>query len=186
MKNHYLNIIFLAAISLVISGCSGNVRETLGIKKAAPDEFMVLSHPPLSIPPEFNLEPPESGATSVRQSDTVQKAKETLFGETNSSGSTSSSTGEQTLLKKIGKSDPNIRDLLRKENQRDTLTETGEKKGFIDKLTDLTNKKKDPLVDADAERERLNQNKAEGKPVTEGKVPTLKQETESVLDQLLE
>jgi hypothetical protein len=45
-----------------LTACGGsNVRETLGLNRAAPDEFKVVSRPPLSVPPEFFLEPPRPG-----------------------------------------------------------------------------------------------------------------------------
>lgn len=56
--------IWLCAISAALAGCSGgdNVREVLGINRSAPDEFAVVSRPPLSVPPDFRLVTPKPGA----------------------------------------------------------------------------------------------------------------------------
>lgn len=43
---------------LSLTACSDNVKRDLGIKKMAPDEFTVISHPPLVSPPDFELEEP--------------------------------------------------------------------------------------------------------------------------------
>ena len=56
------------AILLLLSGCSNDIKSTLGIRKEAPDEFTVISYPPLSVPPEFNLEPPSSETSEVMPS----------------------------------------------------------------------------------------------------------------------
>ena len=42
--------------ALALSACDGgSVANTLGMNIEAPDEFTVVSRPPLSLPPEFNL-----------------------------------------------------------------------------------------------------------------------------------
>tara|TARA_B100001179_G_C18519824_1_gene372262 strand:+ start:341 stop:982 length:642 start_codon:yes stop_codon:yes gene_type:complete len=51
----------LIVMVLTACGSGGNVRQTLGLNKSAPDEFKVVSRPPLSVPPEFFLEPPRPG-----------------------------------------------------------------------------------------------------------------------------
>lgn len=48
-------VLFLICIS-ILSGC-GLTRRDLGLEKETPDEMLVVSRAPLSIPPEFNLRP---------------------------------------------------------------------------------------------------------------------------------
>ena len=48
-------VLFLICVS-ILSGC-GLTRSDLGLEKATPDEMLVVSRAPLSIPPEFNLRP---------------------------------------------------------------------------------------------------------------------------------
>ncbi len=44
---------------LVLSACSQSTKQKLGLAKQAPNEFMVVSKPPLSLPPEYDLRPVE-------------------------------------------------------------------------------------------------------------------------------
>ena len=46
-----LSIIFCS----LLASCSNDIRSTLGMRKSAPDEFVVISNPALSVPPEFQL-----------------------------------------------------------------------------------------------------------------------------------
>ncbi len=43
----------------VLGACSQSTKQKLGLAKQAPNEFMVVSKPPLSLPPEYNLRPVE-------------------------------------------------------------------------------------------------------------------------------
>jgi len=54
----------LAGAILILSGCSSTSR-ALGLKKSTPNEFNILTKAPLVIPPEYNLRPPEPGASSA-------------------------------------------------------------------------------------------------------------------------
>lgn len=65
---------------LALSACGGDVRESLGLTRESPDEFVVVSRPPLAVPPEFKLIPPEPGKQGPRHS-TEDMAKSALFGE---------------------------------------------------------------------------------------------------------
>lgn len=145
-------------IVLIMSGCSGGgIRKTLGVDKKAPDEFMVLSRPPLSVPPEFNLDPPSDGDTKSRS--TSLEAKEAIFSTSNTNTPKSESTGESIILNKAGadSTDQNIRDLLKKDKE-DAQKQEAEK-GYLDKIVDpikgvFTTDKPD-VIDPEAEKERL-------------------------------
>jgi hypothetical protein len=81
MHRHYVYSLFF----LALAGCaSGEVRETLGINRTAPDEFVIVSRPPLSVPPEFSLIPPDSetsaGNNSARATSSAETAREALLG----------------------------------------------------------------------------------------------------------
>jgi Protein of unknown function (DUF3035) len=62
---------------LGLSGCS-NVKQIVGIDQPAPDEFAVESNAPLTIPPDFNLRPPEPGAPRPHQVTAAEKAQEII------------------------------------------------------------------------------------------------------------
>ena len=49
-------MVFFACVA-VLSACGGNAKEKLGLKRSAPNEFMVTPRAPLSLPPEYDLLP---------------------------------------------------------------------------------------------------------------------------------
>lgn len=64
----------------MLAACSGSsVTETLGLNREAPDEFVVVSRPPLSVPPDFNLLPPEEGKAGPAAT-TSELARTSLLG----------------------------------------------------------------------------------------------------------
>ena len=109
---------------LLCAACtSGEVRDNLGMNRAAPDEFKVVSRPPLSVPPEFYMRPPEPGAPPRITGSTEEQAESLLLrrGEPSRPRSLEemvrgpadtavgvvmskplASTGESTLLSKAG------------------------------------------------------------------------------------
>ena len=55
------SVLSVTLLLAFLTGC-GEVRSMLGQNKQPPDEFAVLSQPPLSIPPNITLRTPEPGA----------------------------------------------------------------------------------------------------------------------------
>ncbi|MBQ8465088.1 MAG: DUF3035 domain-containing protein [Alphaproteobacteria bacterium] len=49
--------IIISSVCLVMLCSCGLTKKDLGLEKNAPDEMMVVSRAPLSIPPEFGLRP---------------------------------------------------------------------------------------------------------------------------------
>ena len=66
-------------ISLFLSSCS-SVRKSAGVTRKSLDEFKVVENPPLVIPPDFNLLPPDQ--LEKKNIDNVESelAREILFG----------------------------------------------------------------------------------------------------------
>jgi len=46
---------------LLVGGCT-SIRQMVGLDRVGPDEFAVESRAPLTIPPDFELRPPQAGA----------------------------------------------------------------------------------------------------------------------------
>ena len=61
-------------MGVLLAGCS-NWKQTLGIEPTSPDEFAVESRAPLTIPPDFNLRPPEPGAGRPQETSVASKAQ---------------------------------------------------------------------------------------------------------------
>jgi Protein of unknown function (DUF3035) len=95
----------MALSALALSACSGGgVQHALGMGKQAPDEFAVVSRAPLIIPPDFDLRPPEPGASRPMVGTTEDQARATLLGQSQvqaasaSDQATGSTGGEATGL----------------------------------------------------------------------------------------
>ena len=65
--------------SLFIVSCS-KVRESAGVNRKNIDEFAVIENPPLIIPPDFNLMPPDQLEEKSLDNEESELAKEILFG----------------------------------------------------------------------------------------------------------
>lgn len=109
----------LVALAL-LSGCA-DVREMMGFSREGPDEFAVVTHQPLVIPPDFRLRPPRPGevveeqARVQAQEEAREEAEEVLFSRPGAAESsdpappaTESSegltSGEAALLEEIERS----------------------------------------------------------------------------------
>ena len=73
--------IFLLIITsiLILSSC-GTVRDSAGVNRKVIDEYSVIENPPLVIPPDFNLLPPEQISSKDILDTDNELAKEILFG----------------------------------------------------------------------------------------------------------
>ena len=76
MKNILIIVLFS---SLFIVSCS-KVRESAGVHRKNIDEFGVIENPPLIIPPDFNLLPPDQLEEKNLDNEESELAKEILFG----------------------------------------------------------------------------------------------------------
>ena len=189
-----LSIVFPMVIALGLTACGGSeIRKTLGLEKKAPDEFTVISKPPLAIPPNFSLRPPKPGAVRPQDLDPNVQAQKSVFGSdpdklgqitrftTAGNVPMSKSQGEISLLQLAGidQRDSNIRELLKQETS--VLTEREAR--FVDQLIFW----QDPaepgvVVDPTAEAKRIQENQAIGEPVTEGSTPIIRRRSKAILE----
>lgn len=191
----------LLLLPLLLAACEsgGGMRETLGLTRDAPDEFTVVSRPPLSVPPDFSLRPPNPGEEPRGAAPDAQ-ARSLLTGkpvpENNPdklvapNGETAVtpvvrndtlSGGASSLLKRAGadKADEGIRSKLG--DDRRPENETG-MKTLLEQIDGKDTA--EPVVDPQKEAERLRSNKDAGKPVTEGDVPEEKVKKRSLIDRI--
>lgn len=196
MKKH----LTLCLLLTLLSACEGDMRNTLGLTRDAPDEFVVVSRPPLTVPPEFTLRPPRPGE-APRGIPTDEQARSLITGKTpgladpaklEQSSVTTAVTpvvqsdalsgGASSLLKRAGvaSADDGIREKL----GQDALTPRDDIKAktLMDQLTGAD--KAEPVVDAKKESERLRSNKDTGKPLNEGEIPVEKKGTDALIDRI--
>ncbi|MDY0240892.1 MAG: DUF3035 domain-containing protein [Rhodospirillaceae bacterium] len=166
-----LGVVILA---LLVSSCS-DAKRVLGYERSVPDEFSVVSRAPLSQPPDYSLRPPQPGAPRPQEGMVRDQARNMLL-SSRSGGATENfadrSTGEQALLSQAGadRALPDIRKVVNEETT--SLIEADN--SFTDKIL-FWQKKPLPgeALDAKGERQRLQDNAALGKSVSDGETPQI-------------
>ena len=107
------NILFIVLFcSLFVVSCS-KVRESAGVNRKNIDEFAVIENPPLIIPPDFNLLPPDQLEEKNLDNEESELAKEILFGlsdETDTNNSKSSTMENILSQSNAFEIDKSIRD----------------------------------------------------------------------------
>lgn len=103
----------LALCAAVATGCSSD--GPLGGNRNAPDEFAILTKPPLTVPPDYALRPPRPGETRPEELSTSERTQQLILGDTSSAPP---SNGELALIQAAGavEVDPSIRAILAAEN----------------------------------------------------------------------
>lgn len=93
-----LKLAALVGLSLAITGCA-RTSKALGLTKAAPNEFNILTKAPLVIPPEYALVPPKVGESSFENNYSQDAARQALIGNIDAA---EPSQGEIILMSKAG------------------------------------------------------------------------------------
>ena len=76
MKIKYFIVL---SVVLTLNACS-EVRDSAGVTRKSIDEFQVVENPPLIIPPDFNLLPPDQLEEKNIDDEEKELAQEILFG----------------------------------------------------------------------------------------------------------
>lgn len=93
-------MITLAALIVATGGTAcQSTTKALGLNSAAPNEFNILTKAPLVVPPEYNLRPPQVGASSAENNYSQQAARRALIGDIDEAEPT---RGEIVLMTKAG------------------------------------------------------------------------------------
>lgn len=166
----------LLIISLLttLSACSGDVKDTLGMRKTAPDEFVVISNPPLSVPPQFDLPDPNSEETIKSTPEQNKPVSTTPTALTKDELKFIDSLGAKSALTDTKK-------IIEKERLEQKKADS--KKGVVSKtFSKISGSSSEPVINPVSERERITENNKEGKPLNEGKV---KNKEESTLKRIL-
>ncbi|MGF1627364.1 MAG: DUF3035 domain-containing protein [Alphaproteobacteria bacterium] len=160
------------AAAVAVTGCS-DLSQAIGLsRRTPPDEFQVVTHAPLSLPPEFALRPPAPGETGPGTTTPQAQARAAVTGSTGApTGSTTQ--GENALLATAGAIgvDPSIRLTIDAESRIESES-TGS--GLADFL--LFWRETPPagvIVDAAGEAQRIRENQAAGRPITAGETPVI-------------
>tara|TARA_Y100001936_G_scaffold238598_1_gene270614 strand:+ start:229 stop:771 length:543 start_codon:yes stop_codon:yes gene_type:complete len=171
----------LAIIIVSLNACGGDGPLGLG-KKESPDEFAVVSHSPLAVPPDYSLRPPRPGAERPGERAVRDVAADELFGKTKNIA-VEPSAGEQAILTGANalNPDPNIREEIEK---RFSIYEEDEE-GFFQSIKFWEKESaEESIIDAGAEADRLRENEVLGKPPNEGQLEKTREAEKSLLEDL--
>lgn len=110
-----VKLISCAILCAVCAACAS--RDALDNR--GPDEYMVMSNPPLVLPPDFALRAPEKQSADAAPNALEQKIKKDAAAKNGAMKAPSSLTdGERAMLGKTGAGDENIRETLAQDREK--------------------------------------------------------------------
>ncbi|MDC0057610.1 DUF3035 domain-containing protein [Pelagibacteraceae bacterium] len=162
-------LILILTCSLFIVSCS-KVRESAGVNRKSIDEFAVIENPPLVIPPDFNLLPPEQLEEKNLDKAESDLAKEILFGLEGKENNNNSevSTMENILSQSnVDETDNSIRDEIDEQfaSEKKSLS-----KSWDDEIE---------ILDSIAESERIRNNLLNNEIQSNEEIPKVKVKNQS-------
>ncbi|NDH62830.1 MAG: DUF3035 domain-containing protein [Alphaproteobacteria bacterium] len=181
-------VTLLAVGALALGGC-GAFENLGGGKKVSPDEFKIVSHSPLTMPPNAELRPPRPGEPRPQEVTPSEQAREALAPQTagrpqrGGGANTPPAPGgasEQALVAKAGQGgiDPNIRSRV----NTDTRTINDSDKSFVDSLIFWQDSPPSGVVlDPEKEQQRLRDAQAAGQ-TPAGPTPTITRRKRGLLE----
>ncbi|MDP4795892.1 MAG: DUF3035 domain-containing protein [Rhodospirillales bacterium] len=188
MVRRFIGIAMMLALALTLSACE-SAKKVMSQQKDAPDEFVVYQRPPISLPPEFSLHPPDAGSSGPQAISPTDQARAALLQQTprlqdKAPANPNLSDGLNAIMAKTGAStaDPSIREVVNSE----TSILSKEDKRLADKMIFWVDDKpyQGTVVDAEKEQQRIRETQALGKSITEGETPQVKKTrgTKGLLD----
>src|SRR6478672_10075166 len=168
-RTRLITLCLVALGPVALGGCSA-FENLGGGKKVSPDEFKIVSHSPLTMPPNAELRPPRPGEPRPQETTPSDQAKEALSPamagrvQAQAKAPPSGAPGdasEQSLVAKAsaGGVDPNIRSQV----NQDTRVLAEKDNTFIDSLIFWQDKPPPGVVlDPAKEQQRLRESQASG------------------------
>jgi|SRR5579883_1741479 hypothetical protein len=193
LKTFVSPIAAIAVAALALGGCSA-FENLGGAKKVSPDEFKIVSHSPLTMPPNAELRPPRPGEPRPQETSPSDQAKEALSptlaarvaATTPQPGQPkppprAGDASETALVARASQGvavDPNIRAQV----NRDTRVIADQNTSFIDSLIFWQDKPPPgTILDPIKEQQRLREAQATGKPST-APTPTIVRRKRGLLE----
>jgi hypothetical protein len=128
-----------------------------------PNEFLVVSKPPLTVPPEYNLRPPAPGQARPQELSPEAQARVAVFGVDFGQGA---SQGEKLFIKDAG--GDAVDRTVRNQVDFDSAQLLRKGRNFTDMILNFGGTPREPLIDPAAEAERLKAEEESLKTVTGG------------------
>jgi hypothetical protein len=177
--------LLLTGTALTLAGCSGNsdtLSRTFGLTRDAPDEFMVTTRAPLSMPPDFSLRPPRPGAPRPMEQSERTQAEEALVPQTAlGTPQGGDSAGQNALVQAAGPTPPAQ---IRQQVDSDARMQQADT-SFVSKLLFWqTPPEPGTVVDPQKEAQRIRQNAALGESQDNGDTPIIQPRKKGLLEDL--
>lgn len=93
-----LTLALFATTALSLTACS-SLKQSVGLTKVVPDEFVTVASAPLVVPPEYGLTPPSPGQPRPQELAPESAARQILLGQRQAVTRTG---GEQALVNQAG------------------------------------------------------------------------------------
>ncbi|MDB5384036.1 MAG: hypothetical protein JWO26_3668 [Rhodospirillales bacterium] len=184
MSKHLRLVPLALGLALALPACGSGTSRFLGLTRDAPDEFVVVTRAPLSMPPDMtgSLPTPRPGAGRPMERSSREAAEATLAPGTAlaPAGPTRGGSGEAALLSQVqrGNAPPDIRRRVDEESSRLDAPE----RSVTDRLMFWRDTPPPgTAVDATRENARLRENAALGREVTNGDTPIIQRPRRSFL-----
>jgi hypothetical protein len=172
----------LAPLALaLLSGCGPDTARSFGFTRDAPDEFQVTTRAPLAMPPSLSELPvPRPGADRPQELSPRMAAESALVpgaAFAASSAPARQSSGEAALLSRAGR--PVGNDIRRRVDEESLKLDQPDR-GLVDRLM-FWKSPEQPGTPLDPRREaqRLRENSALGREVTDGETPIIQRSQSS-------
>ena len=156
---------FILILILTINACS-SVRESAGVTRRSIDEFQVVENPPLVIPPDFTLTPPDQLEEKNIDNIESELAEEILFGLDDNKTQTQKQLSTMSqILSEVDTLDasPSIREEIDKEFSQELQTSEIFQDNWESEIQ---------ILDAIKESERIRNKKFKNESIAEGEIPT--------------
>ncbi len=167
------SVVVVLGCAVLLAGCggSGGASRFFGLTRVSPNEFSVTTQPPLSMPPDFGLRPPQPGAPRP-QSVSERTAAEAALAPQTALGlpTAGMSPGQAALLQAAGPPAPSdIRQQIAADNHKAVQP------SFVDQLMFWRSNTPPPgvAVDPAKEAQRIRANQALGRPMDTGNTPII-------------
>jgi len=177
----------LAVCLPLVSACGGDAMRTFGLTRDPPDEFLVTTRAPLSLPPDYTLRPPRPGAPRPQEPPAREAASALLAARLVTQPVLAdiperASAGEAALLAAAG---PPVAADLRRQIEQESALLAQRERSFIDRLVFWQRPEEAGVaVDPRAEAARLREAAALGREPTAGETPVIQRRRRGLLEGL--
>ncbi|TWT05132.1 DUF3035 domain-containing protein [Reyranella sp. CPCC 100927] len=163
-----------------------------GAKKVSPDEFRIVAHAPLAMPPNADLRPPQPGAPRPQEQTPADEARSIVTGTGGGTAPAGArgrapaggpSAGESALLARTGQSGPSVDPDIRSKVNRESRVIADSNRSVIDSLIFWQDTPAPGVVlDPAKEQQRLRESQASGTDPNKGGTPTIERRRRGMLE----